>query len=136
MSKKSYYPQSIFMKAIFRNVFLSLIFVISLNNIALAQPANNNCANAAIISTDSICVTGTSRLTGQTISLATVEGAGLASSCGTATSQDVWYKFAARVTNPTITVSALGTSWGTSLRIQLLSGTCGAFTEIACATNA
>ena len=102
-----------------------------------AQPGNDNCASATLITSDASCVTGTSSFTGQTLFGATVEGAGIATSCGGATtSRDVWYKFIAQNQFPVITVSNLGTSWGTSLRIQLLSGSCGSFTEVGCANNA
>ncbi|MBK6633307.1 MAG: hypothetical protein IPG38_02395 [Chitinophagaceae bacterium] len=103
--------------------------------ILLAQP-NNNCANATWITSDSICVTGTSRLTGQTLSGATSDGGTITSTCTAVNSQDVWYRFVAKTPQPTITVSGLGGSWGTRLKIQLLAGSCGSFTERGCANNA
>lgn len=114
---------------------LSLICILT-SAVLFAQPANDNCANATLITTDSACVTGTSRLTGQTISLATGDGGTITSTCTAVASQDVWYKFVAKTQYPTVTVSSLGTSWGTTLKIQLLSGSCGSFTEMACANNA
>jgi glucose/arabinose dehydrogenase len=99
-------------------------------------PANDNCANAISITSATTCMAGVSSLTNQTLNGGTVEGAGIATSCGGATtSQDVWYKFVAQSPHPTITVSNLGASWGTSLRVQLLSGSCGSLTEIGCANN-
>ena len=99
-------------------------------------PPNDDCANATSIASATTCVAGASSLTGETLSGATVEGAGIATSCGGATtSQDVWYKFVAQSPSPVISLTNLGASWGASLRIQLLSGSCGSFTEIGC-TNA
>ncbi|MBS1574180.1 MAG: PQQ-dependent sugar dehydrogenase [Bacteroidetes bacterium] len=112
------------------------IITILLCKLSFAQPANDNCANAFVLSTGSTCVAGTSSLTGQTLSGATVEGAGFATSCGGATtSQDVWYKFVAVNLKPTIAISNKGTSWGTVMRVQLLSGSCGSFTELDCKNN-
>jgi hypothetical protein len=90
-----------------------------------AQPANDNCANATLITPAPNLIAGTNFFAGQTLSGATVEGAGFATSCGGSTlSQDVWYKFIATSAFPTVTVANLGTSWTTKLRIQLLSGSC------------
>src|SRR5882762_1348077 len=101
----------------------------------LAQ-VNNACASASLIVTDSTCTSGTSSLTGQTLFGATADGGAIASTCTAVNAPDVWYKFVAKTASPTITVSALGSSWSGSLKIQLLSGTCGSFTEVACANNA
>lgn len=106
-----------------------------------AQPGNNDCANATLITTDSTCVTLTSRLVNQTLSGATSQNYTVTSSCSHANNaRDVWYKFVAKTKNPTITVSNPGTGWGGigNVRIQLLSGTCGvaSFTEVACASGA
>ena len=101
----------------------------------VTPPANDDCANAILITTDSACVTGTSQLINQTLASATSDGGAIASTCTAVNSQDVWYKFAAKTQYPTITVSNLGSNWGTDLKIQLLSGSCGGFTEVACANN-
>ena len=118
--------------------FLFLILFILFNNVANAQ-VNNTCANASIINTDSACVSGTSSLTAQTLTGATADGYNITSSCGVqSTYQDVWYKFVAKTKTPTITVSNIGTGWGgiTNVGIELLSGDCGSFTEVACASGA
>lgn len=99
-------------------------------------PANDNCANALFIKPASFCITGSSQLAGQTLNGATVEGAGIAS-CGSTTSPDVWYKFVTPSVNPTIKLTNIGSGWGGNgnVRIQLLSGTCGAMTQVACANG-
>lgn len=98
-------------------------------------PANDDCSGALTLTPAYTC-TGGSQLTGQTLSNAS--STGLASSCGTATSPDVWYKFVATSTRPNVTVSNLGSSWSASLRIQLFSSTsaCTGLTEVGCANNA
>lgn len=101
-----------------------------------SPPVNDDCANATLITTDSACVTGTSQLIAQTLSSATSDGGTITSACTAVNSQDVWYKFIAKTQYPTIRVSNLGSNWGTGLKIQLLSGSCGTFTEVACANNA
>jgi glucose/arabinose dehydrogenase len=109
--------------------------------ILFQPPANDDCANAKLINSDSTCVTGTSRLVGETLTNATDEGYTITSSCFSSTNTpDVWYKFVAKSKTPTITISNPGTGWGgiANVKIQLLSGTCGVntFTEIACASGA
>lgn len=129
------------MKLYLKSFPLVLMPVFFFSVTLLAQPANDNCANAKLITTDSACVTGTSRLVGETLTAATNQAYTLSSSCGQlATARDVWYRFVARSKNPTITISNQGTGWGGigNVRIQLFAGTCGVttFTEIACGTGA
>src|SRR5687768_1133475 len=112
-----------------------LVSITIISNHLFAQPGNNSCANARVITTDSTCVTNASRLTGQTLNSATGDGGTIASGCTAVASQDVWYQFIAKTQFPTITLSNLGGNWGTRLKIQLLSGSCGSFTEKACANN-
>ncbi|HEX4877267.1 MAG TPA: PQQ-dependent sugar dehydrogenase [Chitinophagaceae bacterium] len=113
------------------------LFLLS-GHFLLAQPVNDNCASALQIVTDSACVNGTSRLTAQTLTNATNQSYTISSSCShLATARDVWYRFVARTKNPVITISNQGTGWGgiANVRIQLLSGTCGTFTEVACGSG-
>ncbi len=102
----------------------------------LAQvPANDNCASARLITTDSVCVTNTSRLLAQTLTNATNQAYTLTSGCGhLATASDVWYKFVAKTRYPSVTIANQGSGWGSlaNVRVQLFSGSCGAFTERAC----
>jgi hypothetical protein len=119
------------------------IILIFSSTVLLAQaPANDNCANAAWLTPELSCINGTSSLTGQTISNSTYEASAIAaSSCGAGNSQDVWYRFTANSTRPTITLSNMGTSLtggpgANRRRIQLLSGTCGSFTEVGCVNGA
>ncbi len=121
-------------------MLLSFALVLSnfffLSSTLLAQaPTNDNCASARLISTDSVCVTNTSRLIGQTLTNATNQVYTLTSSCGyLATASDVWYKFVAKTKYPSVTISNQGSGWSGigNVRIQIFSGTCGTFTERAC----
>jgi trimeric autotransporter adhesin len=119
------------------SLFLALLF--SFTNNVFAQPANDACANAKVISVDTACVTGTSRYIGETLQGALNE-VSITSACGIANARDVWYKFIARTKNPTITISNQGSGWGgiANVKIQLLSasGSCTGFAEVACATGA
>jgi len=121
------------MKPAIKSFTLFLVSVLFFTTISSAQ--SNTCSGATVIFPDSTCVNNTSSFTG-TLSGATADGGAIASSCTAINSEDVWYKFVARTQFPTITVSGLGSSWGTRLKIQLLSGACGGFTEVACANHA
>ncbi|MBS1921199.1 MAG: PQQ-dependent sugar dehydrogenase [Bacteroidetes bacterium] len=115
---------------------LMCISFLLVSKIVFAQaPANDNCANAITLSTDSVCTAGVNSLTGQTLTNATADGGSITTSCTAVNSQDVWYKFTAQSLRPTVTLSNLGSSWGNRLKIQMLSGSCGSFTEVACGNN-
>ncbi|HTD93359.1 MAG TPA: PQQ-dependent sugar dehydrogenase, partial [Chitinophagaceae bacterium] len=102
-----------------------------------APPANDDCSNARTITTATACSAGTSQLVNQSLYGATVAGAGIASSCGSQTSPDVWYKFVANSVYPSITVSNPGTSWSGALRFQLFSSTgpCAGLSQVACSNS-
>ena len=62
--------------------------------------------------------------------------AGVPGSCGDANSADIWYKFTATTQWPVITISNLGANLKAATPVvQLLSGTCGALTSLACVTG-
>ena len=140
MDSKSNPIQSNPMKKIIKTYTLFLICFFFFTGVLLAQPGNDACANATLITTDSVCVTGTSRFINQTLTAATNQSYSIASPvCSQlSTAMDVWYKFVAKTKFPTITVSNPGAGWTIgNVRIQLLSGTCGngLFTEVACGTG-
>jgi trimeric autotransporter adhesin len=122
-----------------KKLLFSCLSILFTSNYLFAQI--NNCSGALTITVDSACVAGTSQLTGQTLNGATYVAGELGtttSACTFVASPDVWYKFVARTQYPTVTASNLGTSWGgggANLKIQLLSGTCGTFSEVACGNN-
>ena len=85
-------------------------------------PANDLCANAVSLSSQTSCST-----TSGTLTYATYTPGGGLPGCGT-TGNDAWYSFVAQTTNPTITVGgALANP-----RCQIFSGTCGSLTSITC----
>jgi trimeric autotransporter adhesin len=118
-------------------LIIALVFCFKSN--LFAQPSNDLCSNAKLISPDTACVTGTSRYIGETLTAANNE-VSITSACGIANARDVWYKFVARTKTPTITVSNQGSGWGgiANVRIQLLSatGSCTGFSEVACVSGA
>jgi trimeric autotransporter adhesin len=109
----------------------------------LAQ--SNTCAGATLIVSDSTCKAGSSQLTG-TLSGSTYAAGDIGtttSACTFVASQDVWYKFVAKSQYPNIALSNLGSNFlnGSTTpaniipKLQLFSGSCGSFTEVACANN-
>ena len=118
------------MKPFYQSFTLFLVGILFLAVSARAQ--SNTCAGATLLPSDSVCTNVSGTLSG-----ATADGGAIATSCGTAiNSEDVWYRFVPKTQFPSITVSGLGSSWGTRLKIQLLSGSCGSFTQVACADHA
>lgn len=108
-----------------------ILTMLIISNHSFAQ-TNDNCS-AALLITPAVTCTGTSLLTNQTLTGATNEGA-LSSSCAISTPRDVWYKFVANAQNVIVTISNLGPGWSgsTNVYLDLFSGSCGSFTEIAC----
>lgn len=95
-----------------------------------AQPANDNCAAAVLLTSNTACVN-----TAGTVQNATNSGVGVAPCTGTA-DDDVWYSFVTTSTDHTITLSGIGANLNTSgPRMQLFSGACGALTSVACGTT-
>ncbi len=92
---------------------------------AFAQPANNLCGNATLLTPGHACLATAGTLTAATYTA----GTGLPG-CGTAVA-DVWYRFVASSTTPTITVAQTSGTAGLR-RSQLFSGTCASLTSLAC----
>ncbi len=111
--------------------FLSFLtfFLISLG--AYAQPVNDNCSAATILTENATC----SNLNFQALKGATSTAA-VPGTCGNASSADVWYSFVATSHYPIITISSLGSSLKAAIPIiQLLSGSCASFTSLGCITG-
>jgi hypothetical protein len=88
-------------------------------------PFNDVCGNATLLTSGATCVNTLGTLTGSTYTAIPTLG------CGTGSRNDVWYRFVALSTNPTITLS----STPANPRLQLFSGTCASLTSLACGTN-
>ncbi len=82
---------------------------------SFAQP-NNLCGNATLLTSSTTCVNTAGTITGATYT--TIAGA-----CGAGTPagnrNDVWYRFVANSTNPTLTISG---ALAASARFQIYSG--------------
>lgn len=86
--------------------------------------AQNTCAGAATLTSATTCVNTTGTVAGSTY------GSDLPITCGTPR-YDVWYRFVAQTTNPTITLSGIGANF-TNPKMQLLSGACGGLSNVVC----
>src|SRR3990170_5466756 len=85
-----------------------------------AQPANNNCASATVLTVGAAPIAGTS-------AAATIEVGEPTPSCGLL-KQSVWYKFVATATSHAVSINKTG---GACIADGVVySGTCFAFTEI------
>ncbi|RTL59544.1 MAG: T9SS type A sorting domain-containing protein [Sphingobacteriales bacterium] len=119
------------MKKLLQSLFIVYCFFVSTKG--FTQQPNDNCANAVFIPTSSTCFNTYSTVVG-----ATNSGIAVGACTGTP-DDDVWFKFVAAKPNPTITLSSLGTGTpsitSAGPRMQLFSGTCGAFTSLACGTT-
>ncbi|MBL7749721.1 MAG: hypothetical protein JNM19_19955, partial [Chitinophagaceae bacterium] len=105
-------------------------FCLSFCFTAIAQPVNNNCANAVLLTSSTNCVN-----TAGTVQNATNSGIPVAPCTGIA-DDDVWYRFVTTSTDHTITLSNIGSNLNTSgPRLQLFAGTCAGFTSVACGTT-
>lgn len=96
-------------------------------------PSNDACSAATTLAASSTTCTPT---TG-TLAYATISSPSVTSSCSGTPGADTWYSFVAQSAFPTILINNFGTSLGSGVTkyIQLLSGSCGLFTEIACASG-
>jgi len=82
------------------------------------------CGTPTSIASSTTCLAGVSQLTGQTLSGKTQSSPNVGSSCTGTAGADVWYSFVAQTSNPTISLTTLGTGFqATTSRayIQILS---------------
>jgi hypothetical protein len=107
---------------------VSLAALSAAAGLAMAQPANDLCANAITIGALPASVNGTT--TNAT------DSAGVTTNCVAGTHyKDVWYKYTHTGANASITVSTCGgATWDTT--ISVYTGSCGALTSIACNDDA
>ena len=101
--------------------------------ISVAPVANDDCSGAVNLNVSANC----SKVFG-TVSLATASS-GVPTGCGVSTSFDVWYKFTATTTNPTITLGDFGSGFtsssGVPRRVEIYTGNCGSLTSFHCASS-
>jgi hypothetical protein len=93
---------------------------------------NDFCANAIPLFSGTSCVNTTGNLFGATFSAITYTSTAV---CATNGNRDVWYSFVAQTTNPTITLSSIGSDISSGTQLQLLQGTCASMTSLFCGTT-
>ncbi|MBL7729959.1 MAG: hypothetical protein JNM88_02185 [Chitinophagaceae bacterium] len=109
-------------------IFLAVLLLAGAQ--AFAQPANNNCAGAVLLTSNTSCIN-----TAGTVQNATNSGIPVAPCTGIA-DDDVWYRFVTVSTDHTITLSSIGANLNTSgPRMQLFIGTCAGLVHVACGTT-
>jgi len=95
-------------------------------------PANDLCGGAVVLSSSTTCNNVTGNLYASTLTSPTNVAA---PNCAGTVVYDVWYRFVAQTTSPTITLSNIGTGFA-SPNIQLMSNNCGGtFTALYCGTT-
>ncbi len=107
--------------------------IFSITATSALAPGNDECSTAYLIPTSTTCYNAKGTLTGATTSAGVPIG-----SCTGTPDDDVWYEFVATKSNPTITLSSIAgsiTTTGGGARLQLLSGSCGSLTSVACGTT-
>ncbi|HVT86489.1 MAG TPA: T9SS type A sorting domain-containing protein, partial [Chitinophagaceae bacterium] len=92
-------------------------------------PSNDACSGATLLTSDINCTN-----TAGNVFAATNEAPTITGDCAGSVIYDVWYKFVAQTMNPTITLSNIGTDF-TNPGMELLTGSCGSQTAIACGTT-
>lgn len=117
------------MRRIFTKPVLPAIFIVLvIHLLPVSLWAQSNICGSAVLLTPGTTCTNTS---GTVIS--STYSSDLPISCGTPR-YDVWYKFVATNTSPTITMSGIGANF-TNPKLQLLSGSCGSFTSLFCSVT-
>jgi hypothetical protein len=95
------------------------------------QISNDLCANAIPLFSGTTCVNTAGNVFGATNTAITYTGTAV---CASGETYDLWYSFVAQTTNPTITLSSIGSAF-TNPRLQLLQGSCGSMTSLFCGTT-
>lgn len=96
------------------------------------QISNDLCANAIPLFSGTTCVNTAGNVFGATNTA--ISYAAGTPTCSSGETYDLWYTFVAQTTNPTITLSSIGSAF-TNPRLQLLSGSCGTMTSLFCGTT-
>src|SRR2546423_15249178 len=103
-----------FRKILFLQLFIAISFLLPLAS--FAQPANNPCGGATVLTPGTTCSNTAGTLLNATAT------AGILAYCGNAASADVWYKVTATTSYPTITLSSVGATFTTAgVRIQIFT---------------
>lgn len=100
-------------------------------NMCWREISNDLCANAISLISGTSCVNMAGNVFGATNTAITYTGTAV---CASGETYDLWYSFIAQTTNPTITLSSIGSAF-INPRLQLLQGTCGSMTSLYCGTT-
>lgn len=118
-------PGTTYLVRVFSNNNAAVTF-----NICITDP-HNLCASAVTLTSGTSCTTVPGNIFGSTLTALTIT----APDCASGVTRDIWYRFVAQTTNPTITLSNLGVNF-TNPGIQLLSNNCGGtFISYYCGTT-
>ena len=118
------------MKHQFRSqALIAFICAILIPVFSYAQPSNNECSAAITLTSSNSCVNTAGTIVNATWNPSTFPGTTIG--CGTSDKVDVWYTFVAQSSSHTITLS----SAPGNMRLQLFSGSCGAFTSLTCGNS-
>lgn len=102
------------------------------NICVIDAPPNDLCGSSTLITSSTSCVNTTGNFYGASL---TTPPTFNAPDCAPGVTRDVWYRFVAQTTNPTITLSNIGVDFANP-GMQLLTGSCaGALTSLYCGTN-
>jgi trimeric autotransporter adhesin len=99
-------------------------------NICVTDPApgNNACSSSVLLTSSTTCTNTAGTVYGATNEAPAINNP----NCASGVTYDVWYRFVAQTTNPTITLSSIGSDF-TNASLQLLSNNCGStFTPLFC----
>lgn len=116
-----------------RSIILFLSFV-TIPFISFAQPANDNCSSAPLISSTIACTYNTYNIRNATSNSSFPAGA--CGSATTTTTYDMWFTFQAQATSTTIAFDPTGFGSAipaSSIYVEVLSGTaCASFSSLLC----
>ena len=100
--------------------------------ICITDP-NDLCANGVTLTSSTTCNNAPGNMFGATLTAVTVNAPNCAPGGIT---RDVWYRFVAQTTNPTITMSGVGVNLTGNVGMQLLTNTCtNPLTSLFCGTT-
>ena len=104
-------------------------------NICITDP-HNLCTSAVTLTPSTACNNVPGNMYGSTLTAPTTINVPDCAAVPPIPTRDIWYRFVAHTTSPTITLSNVGVNLLPNVRMQLLSNNCGAsFTSFYCGTT-
>ncbi|HTL09885.1 MAG TPA: T9SS type A sorting domain-containing protein, partial [Chitinophagaceae bacterium] len=92
-------------------------------------PVNDDCTGAILLTSSTTC----NNIAGTVVNATPTTG--VPAPCAGTSKYDVWYRFVAQTTNPSIKLSSVEANFNSqSPRMQIFSGSCGGLTTIGCGT--